>query len=330
MDAAATMGAAVTRYLAAALLLVAAAPATAVAQQRYALVVSGAAGNEEFAERHARWRHALVSTLTGPLEFPPAQVVVLAEHPGVGESPATADEVRKVLGRFAAVTSSDDELLIVLIGHGTFDGTDAKFNLVGPDLDAREWAALLRPVEGRLVFVDATSASFPFLAVLAAPGRVVMTATDSSAQEFSTVFAEYFVGALADSGSDIDKNGRVSLWETFVAASAKVRHHYEERGQLAIERPLLDDTGDGVGKEAGGPGPDGTLAARTYLDARPAPPDADPELVGLYLRRATLETEADQLKVRRPLLPDGEYAREFERLMIELARVSRAIRLKRR
>jgi hypothetical protein len=330
MDVATAVGAAMRRCLAAMLLLLAVTPAAARGQQRYALVVTGASGGEEVAERHARWRQALVSSLTGQLEFPPSQVVVLAERPGAGERPATRDEVRKALGQLASVMFPDDELLVVLIGHGTFDGVDAKFNLVGPDLDAREWAALMRPVQGRLVIVDTTSASFPFLAALAVPGRVVMTATDSSAQEFSTVFAEYFADALVDPESDIDKNGRVSVWETFVAASAKVRHHYEQRGQLAIERPLLDDTGDGVGKEAGGPGPDGPLAARTFLDARPAPPDADPELVELYLRRATLEAEAEQLKVRKPLLPDGDYGREFERLMIELARVSRAIRLKRR
>ena len=36
-------------------------------------------------------------------------------------------------------------------------------------------------------------------------------------------------------------------------------------GQLATERPLLDDTGDGVGREAGAPGPDGAVAQVTYL-----------------------------------------------------------------
>lgn len=316
------------RALAGALAVILAAPSAAWAQQRYALVVSGASGTPDFGARHVVWRTALVGKLVGPLGFPPSQVVVLAESPAPGESAATREGVAEAIGRFQAVLTPDDLLLVVLIGHGTFDGADAKFNLVGPDLTAREWGALMRELPGRLILVDTTSASHPFLAELAGPRRIVISATDSPAQQFATVFAEYFVQALGDPDSDIDKNGRVSLWETFMTASARVRHHYEQRGQLATERPLLDDNGDGRGKEAGEPGPDGLVAAQTYLDARPAPPNADPELAELYQRRAVLEARAEELKIRRPLMPEGEYTREFERLMVELARVSRAIRLK--
>jgi len=314
--------------IAAALLTLLTAPAGALAQQRYALVVQGASGGDELAARHAGWRAALVESLVVTLGFPPGQVVVLTESPGPGEAAATREGVSRALGRFARVLTPDDTLLVVLIGHGTFDGADAKFNLVGPDLTAREWGRLMRDLPGLLVVVDTTSASAPFLPELAGTRRIVITATDSPAQTFSTVFPEYFAGALGSPEADLDKNERVSLWEAFVAVSALVRRHYEQLGQLATERPLIDDNGDGRGKEAGEPGPDGRLAATTYLDARPAPPDADPELVELYQRRAMLEVQAGELKVRRPLMPEGEYAREFERLMIDLARVSRAIRIK--
>ena len=37
--------------------------------------------------------------------------------------------------------------------------------------------------------------SYPVLRKLAAPGRIVVTATDSTAQEFETVFGEWFVKA---------------------------------------------------------------------------------------------------------------------------------------
>ena len=89
----------------------------------------------------------------------------------------------------------------LLIGHGTsVNGEDAKFNLVGPDLSASEWAALLKPIPGRLVFVDTTGASFPFLQKLAGRGRVILTATDSAAQQFETVFPEFFIKAFERSG----------------------------------------------------------------------------------------------------------------------------------
>jgi hypothetical protein len=49
----------------------------------------------------------------------------------------------------------------------------------------------------------------------------------------------------------------------------------------------------------------------------------------LFQRRAALEIEVDELRLRKPLMPPADYAREFERVMIDLARVSREIRQKR-
>ena len=56
-----------------------------------------------------------------------------------------------------------------------------------------------------------------------------------------------------DPAADSDKDGRISLWEAFAYASTLVKQYYEQRGQLSTERPVLDDTGDGVGKEAAAP-----------------------------------------------------------------------------
>ncbi len=316
------------RALASALVMLGAVVWPSAAQDRYALVVAGASGTPAFAEKHDRWRAALVEKLGRVFGFETDHLIVLAERPREGEQPATREGVEQAVARLQRAMRADDLLLVVLMGHGTYDGADAKFNLVGPDLAAHEWGALVRPLAGRLVLVNTTGASFPFLDAVAGPRRVIVTATDSPAQEFATVFPEYFVQALDDPASDIDKNGRVSMWEAFMFVSAKVRQHYEQRGQLSTERPLIDDNGDGVGKEAGAPGPDGPLASQTYLDAKPAPADADPELVELLQRRAMLEAQVEELKTRKPLLPEAEYAREFETVMIELAKVSRAIRRK--
>ena len=141
-------------------------------------------------------------------------------------------------------------MLVVLLGHGTYDGNVAKFNLVGPDLTAKDWTDLLTGVQGRVALVNTTEASFPFLESLTAKGRVVITATDSAAQKYATVFPEYFVKAMKEASTDLDKNGRTSIFEVFAAASAAVKQHYEQRGQLTTERALLDDNGDGKGREA--------------------------------------------------------------------------------
>ncbi len=235
---------------------------------------------------------------------------------------ATRENVRRVFGGLRSRLASDDLLFVLLIGHGTIaDADEAKFNLVGPDLSSREWSELLKPVPGRLVFVDTTGGSFPFMRRLAAPGRVVLTATDSAAQQFETVFPEFFVKAFDDPAADADKNGRVSMWEAFSYASAGVRQWFDQHGQLATERALLDDSGDGVGREAQNPGPDGALARAIYL----APEVVDAGDNELVKRRAELERQLDDLRLRKASSPDpAQYDAEIEKVLVEIARLSRS------
>jgi hypothetical protein len=315
-------------FIAAAMWLVGSvqASAQASAPQRYALIVSGAAGGPEYAAQYDRWTGELSKTLAETLKFDPALVTVLSDTTR-GVNSATAENVRRVITSVATRITRDDVLFVFLIGHGTFDGTDAKFNLVGPDLESVEWSALLKAIPGRIVVVNTSSASFPFLERLSGPRRIVITATDSPAQRYDTVFAEYFIRALADPAADLDKNDRVSIWEAFAAASAAVRRYYQQRGQLSTEHALLDDNGDGVGNEVTTPGDDGSLASRMYLDeSLPGAQPTDEVLLKLLQRKATLEAEAEDLKIRRQFLAPAEYAKEFERLMIELAQVSHDIR----
>ena len=240
--------------------------ARAAAGDNYALVVTGASGGETYAKKYDGWRRTFVSTLRETFGYPADHVVVLAEKVEPDVAQATREQVQRALLDFRTRLTKDDLLVVVLIGHGTSTeggDEDAKFNLVGPDLTASEWGSLLKPLAARLVFIDTTSASFPFLRKLSAPGRIVMTATDSTAQEFETVFGEFFVKAFTEAAADADKSGRVSMLEAFTYASAGVRRWFDEHSQLPTERPLIDDDGDGVGREAQNPGPDGALAGAT-------------------------------------------------------------------
>jgi hypothetical protein len=298
---------------------------TAAAADRYAVIISGASGGEKYATQQQHWRGDLAAALKATFSFPDANVVILSED-STGSSAATADNVRRLFTDLKRRVTKDDVLLVVLMGHGTFDGVDAKFNLVGPDLTAHDWNTLFTGLSAQLVIVNTTEASFPFLEELSQRGRVVITATDSAAQRFSTVFPEYFVKAFADPSVDFDKNGRISVWEAFSSASAAVRRYYEERGQLTTERPLLDDDGDRVGREAENPGQDGQLARAIYLDAGTPGPTGDTELASLERKRRDIESQIEALKVRKPLLGDDEYTVTLEKLLIELARVSQEIR----
>jgi hypothetical protein len=244
---------------------------------------------------------------------------------------ATRDNVRATLTKLAQDMKREDVALIVLFGHSTFDGVDAKFNLVGPDLEATEWERLVNALPGRVVFVNTTAASAPFMKRLASNGRVVITATDNPAQRYQTVFPEFFSQAFEAADVDLDKDGRVSIWEAFAYASQQVKQYYRQRGQLSVERPVLDDTGDGVGKESGEPGSDGSIASRTFLDNSDDPgTGTGPALSELINRRNTLEADFDDLKRKRTFMPAGDYEKQRDQLLIEISRISHEIRLEQR
>lgn len=297
------------------------------AEERYALVVSGVSGTEKFAESQKAWVASLQSTLQKRMGFAADHVTVLAEG-GAAATVANRDNVTRTLTSLKPRLTADDTLLIILMGHGTFDGALAKFNLVGPDMDSNEWKALVDGIAARIVFVNTTSASFQFVQALSGKNRIVIAATDSSAQKYATVFPQYFIEALDDvAKADTDKNGRLSVWEAFAYASQAVKQSFDQKGTLVTERSILDDNGDGVGKEAAAAaGGDGVLARTTFLDVPSAAASANPAIAALDKRRIAIEAEIEQLKAKKGQMPAGQYEEEFERLAIELAKISAQIR----
>ena len=307
----------------------------------HALIVFGASGGAEYQAKYDAWRGTLAATLEEQYGYPRERITVLAENEEAPRKP-TRENVRAAFARLRTNVRPDDVVLVLLIGHGTAvegpEGGDGKFNLVGPDLTAAEWADLIAPVPGRIVFVNAASGSFPFLEKIARRGRIVLTATDTAVQQYETVFPEYFIQALGDAAADGDKNGRVSVWEAFRYGSSRVKAWFEERGQLATERPLLDDNGDGIGREAeleptGAPPPapaagaDGRLAEATYLQSGPAiPATADAELKTLLTRRAELQSRIDLLRAAKGSMPQDEYDAQLEQSLLEMAKIDQQIR----
>lgn len=301
-------------------------PAGAAAETRWAVIVSGASGGPKYAEQMQQWRTALQAALVSRYGFEESRVRVLVDESVKSGTTGSAANVKTALGEIRTAAGKEDLVVVVLLGHGTSDGEVAKFNLVGPDMTAAQWNALLDGIPARLVLVNTTESSFPFLDALKGKGRVVVTATNSPAQKYATVFPEYFVKAMSEASSDLDKNGRTSIFEVFEATSVAVRQHYEQRGQLTTERALLDDNGDGEGVEEGAEGTDGGFARLWYLDPDPAETTSDPELAKLLKERRTLETDAEALKQRKGELPEAEWQAAYEKLMVDLARVSQEIR----
>jgi hypothetical protein len=225
--------------------------------------------------------------------------------------------------------SKDGLVLVVLIGHGSSDNQQAKFNLVGPDLTAKDYADLLRSLPtGRVVFVNCGSASGEFIKPISSQDHIVITATRSSNEQNATVFAEHFVTALTDPAADTDKNGRISMLEVFSYATKLTSDWYKREERLATEHALIDDNGDGVGHEQPAEG-DGGLAKVTYLDSKPLEvAGGDAELRRLLSERQKLEESIEKLKAKKAEMKEDEYSAELERLLVELAKINQAIKAK--
>jgi len=310
--------------------LLACSPVGAFAQPaRHAVLIQGASGEPQFAKQHRGWLDQLAATMREKFKMGPSQLTVLAEQAGPGESRATAENVRATFDGLAKTLQPSDVLFVMLIGHGTADASAAKFNLVGPDLTVADWKAVLAPIKARVVFVNSSSASFPFAAGLTGDRRIVITSTSMASQRFATVFADGFVQALNADAADLDKNGRTSIWEAFFYASRIVKQYYEQKGLLATERALIEDNGDGIGREAlSATGEDGTLSTMTYLDAVVEARPTDPALQMLFQKQELLTIQIDELKRKKAAMPPADYDAAWEKLMIELATVGAEIRAK--
>jgi hypothetical protein len=307
--------------------------APAAAQQTHVAVIVGLGGEPEHAETFRRWAGSLVDHASGRLGIPRERILYLLDDPQQDAERApgksTKDEIQKGLAAMGAAAAADDVVFVTLIGHGTWDGKVAKFNLPGPDMTAADFAGILKPFRTKnIVFVNTASASGPFVEALSGVARVVVTATRSGAEKFATLFGGAFIDALTTEGADADKNRRISMLEAFTAARLDVARAYEREGIMLTEHPLLDDSGDGKG--AGEPAVDaanGRIAAMIALGTSGADPlPADPALRALHLERRDLERRVEALKLLKNGMDPARYAGELEKLLTDLALKSRQIK----
>lgn len=220
---------------------------------------------------------------------------------------------------------------MILIGHGTFDGKVARFNLRGPDVAAGELSEWLKPIGRPIAVINCASSSGPFLNELSGPNRVVVTATRSGNEYNFARFGDFLSAAINDPQADLDKDEQTSLLEAFLLASSRVQEFYAGEGRLMTEHALLDDNGDKLGTPAdwfqgvravksakSGAAVDGLRAARRHL-VRSAREEQLP--AEARERRDQLEQELADLRVRKPQLSEDEYLSLIEPLLVELAKL---------
>ena len=236
---------------------------------------------------------------------------------------ATAKDLAETLSAVARAAKVDDDFALILIGHGSFDGAEYKFNLVGPDVTAREIAAMCdRIVARRQLIVDTTSASGGAVVVLERPGRAVIAATKSGTEKNATVFARYWVEALEDPSADTDKSDSISAMEAFRYAAKKTAAFYDSQKRLATEHAVFNDTGKGEPVRESGNGQGMLMSSFTLLRIGTNQQAAnDPAKRALLDRKDELEQRIDTLKYQKAAMDPQDYKKQLTDALVELAKV---------
>jgi hypothetical protein len=238
---------------------------------------------------------------------------------------ATKAKLTDAIAAIAREAKPEDDLVVTLIGHGSFDGAEYKFNLVGPDVTGAELAALCDRVSARRqLIVDTTSASGGAVVALERPGRAVIVATKSGTEKNATVFARYWVEALQDPTADTDKSDSVSAMEAFQYADRKTAAFYTSQKRLATEHAEFEDTGKGEAvRVAPADSREGALMA-TLTVVRIGSAQAamnDPAKRDLMAKKEELEQKIDALKYQKAAMEPGEYKKELTAALVQLATV---------
>jgi hypothetical protein len=284
----------------------------------YYLTVTGLGGEPDYEQHFAMWGKDIEKALK---TTPDSKVVTLVD--------ATREQVRAAIDGIAKQTKPQDAFVLMLIGHGSFDGYEYKINLPGPDLTASELATLLdRIPASRQLVVDMTSSSGGAIEFLRKPNRVVIAATKSGTEKNATVFARYWAEALADPAADSDKNDVVSALEAFRFADKKTVAFYESQNRLATEHAVLEDTGKGEAVRAPSPeNGEGLLAAQFPLlrIGGAAAAAKDPAKLQLLAKKDELEQQIDKLKYQKAAIPPDEYKKQLGALLLQLAQTQAEI-----
>jgi len=289
------------------------------------IVVIGAPGEEEYARQFKKWSQQWSEAA----KKAKATLHTIGTQEKKSSDKPDKDQLMELIG--AQPKKDTEPLWLVLIGHGTYDGKTAKFNLRGPDLSADELAEWLKNHECPLAIINCASSSGPFIAALSGPNRTIATATRSGFEQNYTRLGGHLAAAITDPTADLDKDQQVSLLEAFLTAAHHTAEFYKTEGRLATEHPLIDDNADGRGtptdwfrgirvtkQPEDNSLPDGLRAHQLHLILSESEQKLSP---GTRVRRNALELELAELRTQKPVQEKDEYYNKLEALLLQLARI---------
>src|SRR5215469_4685687 len=240
---------------------------------------------------------------------------------------STRAHLTETLSVVASSAKTGDDFVLVLIGHGSFDGSEYKFNLPGPDISATELASLCDHIPTRRqLIVNTTSASGGSISALQKPGRAVIAATKSGTEKNATVFARYWVEALQDPATDLDKSDSISALEAFEYADRKTSSFYDSQKRLATEHAVFEDTGHNEAVRTAANNEGALLGSFTVLRIGAAQKAAnDPARRDLWAKKEQLEQKIDGLKYQKAAMDPGEYKQQLTEALVQLAQIQQEL-----
>lgn len=281
----------------------------------YYVIVAGIGGEPDYEQRFTAEAKDLdrIFKSAGPM----SHVYTL-----VGQQ-ATASQLTSAMDSVARDAKAPDDFALILIGHGSFDGVEYKFNLVGPDLTGAQIAQMCdRILARRQLIVDTTSSSGGALQALERPGRAVITATKSGGEKNATVFARYWVEAFQDPEADTDKSESISAMEAFTYATTKTAAFYDSQKRLATEHAVFNDVGRGDPVREAGNGQGALMSTFTLLRLGASQQAAnDPAKRSLLEKKDQLEQKIDTLKYHKAAMDPEDYKKQLTEALVELAKV---------
>jgi hypothetical protein len=274
------------------------------------LIVTGVSGEPRFAKAFADQAQSIIASL-GKAGVANDRITWLAETEGAQVAGrATRERVEQELVRLAGGTDSTGQVVLIFIGHGS-DAGEPKLNLPGPDLTAADLSRVLAGYGSRAVaIVIAASSSGGFAEKLAAPGRLIITATRTGQERNEVRFGHWFAQAFAGGAADTDKDGSLSLLEAYAYTVREVKREYESDNRLQTEHARITDStlarGFVFGAAAGTPTHTGSQA--------------------LVARKRDLESRIAALRTRKSQMDSTAYEKQLEALLVELATVNQELR----
>ena len=209
------------------------------------VLIQGAAGEavyrSGFESQMAAWKRAATKAGAEILAIGDTVGARPADSTPAGAASTTIVTDRIRLEKILAELPPDGSAAVwlVLIGHGTWDGKEARFNLEGPDLSAGDLAGWLKPVQRPVVVINTSSSSSPFMPVLSGPGRTVITATRSGNERNFARFGEFFAASLDDPAADYDQDGQFCLLEWFLRAGSRTTEFYLSERSMPMPSPAV-------------------------------------------------------------------------------------------